>query len=158
MRVSRLQASDVPRLLAARELYDHPPSPPAARAYLADERNVFFLAEEGERPVGFLRGTSLGQVHTERPQMFLYEIGVSAGYRRGGVGRALVKALLDHCRLHGFEEVFVFTDPANQAAVALYRGTGGVTETPADRMYVFRLDSPPAHDLGGAPHEERAPG
>jgi ribosomal protein S18 acetylase RimI-like enzyme len=71
--------------------------------------------------------------------MFLYEIEVRPGHRRRGVGRALITALLNYCRANHFEEVFVFTDPANSAAVGLYRSTGAVTETPADRMFVYQL-------------------
>jgi aminoglycoside 3-N-acetyltransferase I len=108
-------------------------------SYLRDERNVFLLASEKARAVGFLRGTELGQLHSERKQMFLYEIAVDESCRRRGIGRALVNALLDFCRMRGFEEAFVFTDPANQPAVNLYRSTGAVTETPADRMFVYQF-------------------
>ncbi len=139
MQVLRLGPRDLPRLAAAPDLFDEPVSEPAARAYLEDDRNVFFLAVEDGRPVGFLRGTSLRQVATMRPQMFIYEIGVDVRYRRRGIGRALIGALLDYCRDHDFEEAFVLTDPGNAAASALYRTTGAVTETPADRMYVYRL-------------------
>jgi ribosomal protein S18 acetylase RimI-like enzyme len=137
--VRRLGPDEEAEVARAAELQDDPPDPAASRAYLADPRNVFFLAYEGERVVGFLRGTALGQVKTMRPQMFLYEIAVAPEFRRRGVGRRLVDALLQYCRDHGFEEAFVFTDPGNTAAVGLYLSTGGETETPADRMYVYRF-------------------
>jgi len=114
----------------------------AAVQYLRDERNVFFLALEAQEPVGFLRGTVLRQIHTERPQMFLYEIGVAPAHRRQGIGRSLIRALIAHCQDRGFDEIFVLTDPANSAAVSLYQSTGGRPETPADRMFVYHLDAP----------------
>jgi ribosomal protein S18 acetylase RimI-like enzyme len=124
---------------AAQPLFDHPGDPEAMKGYLADPRNLFWLASEDGVPVGFLRATSLRQPHTRRLQMFLYEIEVAPGHRQRGVGRALVERMLTHCRRHGFEEAFVLTDPGNRAAVKLYRGTGAVTETPADRMFVYRF-------------------
>ncbi len=144
MKVVRLGEGDAGRLLAASELFDAPPVGEAVRAYLADERNVVFLAVDSGRAVGFLRGTALNQIASARPQMFLYEIDVAPTHRRRGAGRALVRALLAYCRRHGFEEVFVFTDPANAAAVGLYRSTGAVTETVADRMFVYPLTRRPA--------------
>jgi ribosomal protein S18 acetylase RimI-like enzyme len=120
-------------------LFDEAPDRAATRAYLADRRNVLFLAYSGDNPIGFLRGTTLRQLHTRRPQMFLYEIGVRSGFRRRGVGRCLIERLLAYCRARGFDEVFVLTSPSNRAAVGLYRATGAATETTADRMFVYRL-------------------
>jgi aminoglycoside 3-N-acetyltransferase I len=139
MDIRRLGPGDAWQVLRAASLLDKPPDPAAVYAYLEDERNVFLLAYEGERPIGFLRGTELGQLKSEHPQMFLYEVAVDEGFRRRGVGKSLVRALLRECQVRGVEEVFVFTDPGNDAAVNLYRSTGAVTETPADRMFVYRL-------------------
>ena len=72
--------------------------------------------------------------------MFLYQIEVEAAFRRRGVGGTLVRWLIAYCRRRQFEEVFVFTDPSNAPAVGLYRSTGAVTETPADRMFVYQLE------------------
>ena len=113
----------------------------AVRAYLADPRNVLLFAFDEDRAVGFLRATELLRLTSRRKQMFLYEIGVDARFRRRGVGKSLVNTLLDDCRARAFAEVFVLTDPANTAAVALYRSTGATTETPADRMFVYPLHS-----------------
>jgi ribosomal protein S18 acetylase RimI-like enzyme len=126
-------------VVAAGSLFDDPPDPRAVRAYLGDRRNIFLLATDGDVPVGFLRGTGLRQVHSRRRQMFLYEIAVAPARCRRGVGRALVERFLRHCRRHGYEEAFVFTDPHNTPAVALYRSSGAFTETPADRMFVYRF-------------------
>lgn len=139
MDVRRLGVRDVEAVLRARPLFDEPPDPSAVEAYLRDERNVFLLAEEGVESVGFLRGTELGQLKSSRRQMFLYEIAVAENSRRRGVGRALIERLLRDCRERDFEEVFVFTDPSNEAAVRLYRSTGANTETPADRMFVYPI-------------------
>lgn len=74
--------------------------------------------------------------------MFLYEVGVVEEFRRRGIGGELIQWLLRYCRDRGFEEIFVFTDPDNAPAVNLYRSTGAVTETPADRMFVYQLHTP----------------
>lgn len=141
-RVTRLRPKDASRIVRAPNLWDEKPDLQATREYLRDARNVFLLAVEGPTPVGFLRATSLRQIKSRYPQMFLYEIGVTHGHRRRGVGRALVRWLLDYCRKNDFEEIFVLTSPGNRAAVRLYRATGALTETEADRMFVYRLGAP----------------
>jgi ribosomal protein S18 acetylase RimI-like enzyme len=137
--VRRLRAGEEGEIVQAHDLFDEEPDPAAARTYLEDLRNIFLMAYEGTRAVGFLRGTELGQLKGRRRQMFLYEIGVVEGFRRRGIGRELIEVLLRYCRDGDFEEVFVFTDPANEPAVSLYQSTGAVTETPGDRMFVYQL-------------------
>lgn len=143
MHIRRLGPGDENDVVRAASLLDDPPDLAAVRSYLADSRNIFLLAFEGGVAVGFLRGTELEQLRSERKQMFLYEIEVKGECRRRGIGSGLIRALLRHCRKQGFEEVFVFTDPANHPAVKLYQSTGAVTETSADRMFVYRLGSSP---------------
>jgi ribosomal protein S18 acetylase RimI-like enzyme len=139
VRVRQLRAGDQAELLRAATLFDRPPVEVAARAYLDDPRNVVLLAHDDTTPVGYLRGTALAQIASVHPQMILYDIRVAPASRRRGVGRALIAALLAYGREHRVEEVFVLTDPANVAAVGLYRATRASPETPADRMFVYRL-------------------
>lgn len=140
MPVRRILPGDERTVLRADRLFDRrKPDPDAVRSFLADRRNVLLFAFARRKAVGYLRATELRQLSTRHPQMFLYEITVEEAFRRQGVGKALVNTLLQYCRERGFEEVFVLTDPANVAAVALYRSTGAVTETPADRMFVYPL-------------------
>jgi aminoglycoside 3-N-acetyltransferase I len=141
MGIRRLGPGDASEILRAAHLFDEMPNPAAVDEYLADDRNVFLLAHEGDEAVGFLRGTELAQLKSGQRQMFLYEIAVATNFRRRGVGKALIESLIRMCQERGFEEIFVFTDPANDPAVRLYRSTGAVTETPADRMFVYHLPS-----------------
>jgi aminoglycoside 3-N-acetyltransferase I len=142
VRIRRLGPGEESLVAGATHLLDEPPDLDAVRSYLADDRNVFLLAEKGSKAVGFLRGTAFGQLKSTRKQMFLYEIEVDADHRRLGIGSELIQRLMAYCHERGFEEIFVFTDPGNLPAVALYRSTGAVTETPADRMFVYQLLSP----------------
>lgn len=135
--VRKLRPGDVSPLVEAGGLFDGPLDRTAVRRYLGDPSNHVWLAYLKGRPVGFLRGSALLQVEDRRPQFFLYEIAVDEACRRRGVGRSLVEAMLRFARARGFAEAFVFTSPRNRPAVGLYRSTGGVTETDADRMYVY---------------------
>jgi ribosomal protein S18 acetylase RimI-like enzyme len=63
-------------------------------------------------------------------ELFLYELGVDEGYRRRGIGRALVSALADLAVERGCYGMWVLTDADNEAALGTYRGAGGSQESP----------------------------
>lgn len=107
----------------------------AAAAFLADARNVAYAAysSSGE-PAGYARAVVLTRPDDVRPQVFLYDIGVSEDARRQGHGRALVAALLAECRALGASEMFVPTNRSNAAAMALYTSTGAVSDAGDDEV------------------------
>jgi ribosomal protein S18 acetylase RimI-like enzyme len=138
VRVEWIRPGHEQRVLAAADLFDHPPDEQATRAYLADDRNYLLLAylDDGTA-VGFVRGTALGRLEGPEQQMFLYEIGVAPEYQRRGIGTALIQALERICRERGFGEMFVFTNRSNTAAMRLYASTGGHTESDDEQMFVW---------------------
>ena len=89
-------------------------------ALLADGRTVFVAAFDGDEPVGFAFGYVLPRRHGKPTGMFVYELGVAEPYRRQGIGRRLMQALLA-----GQDEAYVLTEPDNDAANALYASLGG---------------------------------
>ncbi|HEV2316398.1 MAG TPA: GNAT family N-acetyltransferase [Thermoplasmata archaeon] len=142
-RIVRITPALAATVVGARRLFDEPLSTQPVRRYVADPRNVLWVARVGPRTVGFARGTSMRQLHSHRLQFFLYEIAVHPSFRRMGIARALIDRMRQYCRSRGFAEAFVFTSPYNRPAVRLYRSTGGRTETVADRMFVYRFDRRP---------------
>jgi aminoglycoside 3-N-acetyltransferase I len=89
-------------------------------ALLADERTTFMAAFDGDAPVGFAFGYTLPRRRGRPTTFFVYEVDVDERYRRQGIGRQLMEALLA-----GREEAFVLTDADNEAAMALYASLGG---------------------------------
>ncbi len=141
MRVRQLGPGTELEVLRSAYLLEEPPELSAAKAYLADDRNVFLVAYEGSEAVGFLCGTALTQLRSKRKRFVLHELAVDEKFRRRGVGKALINSLLRDCRELGFEEVFATVDPTNGPAVRLFLTTGGLPESAAERMFVYRLHS-----------------
>lgn len=80
--------------------------------------------------VALAAGEIVGEIRVE-PTWFGYgEIGmmVAAGWRRRGVGSALVGAAIDWARARGLHKLSLGVFPGNLAAVALYRKFGFVDE------------------------------
>ncbi len=66
----------------------------------------------------YLPSAELGRV------MNLHDFFVRPAYRRKGVGRALVKHLLEECRLTHVDEINLEVTSSNKTAVAFWRAVG----------------------------------
>ncbi|CAN5880747.1 N/A [soil metagenome] len=106
----------------------------AAAAYLADPSVVHWIASVGDEVVGHLFCLVERRRSMPARQLLLYDIGVRAGHRRAGVGRALIDEMTSWMSREGIGEVWVVADGE---AVAFYQNLGfGVSEgelVPMDR-------------------------
>jgi ribosomal protein S18 acetylase RimI-like enzyme len=108
---------------------------------LSDPRHHIVVAHEESEIVGFASGVHY--LHPDKPpELWINEVGVAGTHRRGGLGRALVDALLEHGRTLGCVTAWVLTEQGNLPAQALYRSAGGRQAEPA---VLFEMD------LTGAP-------
>lgn len=117
-------------MVAASPLFDRPVIDEWASLFLAHDDHHLLIASVDGIDVGFVSG-----VETTHPdkgtEMFLYELGVDASYRRRGVGRALVTALRDLAVARGCYGMWVGTDKDNIAALATYRSAGAAAPEPS---------------------------
>jgi len=142
MRTYRLSSADVAlgrRLFALLvEVFDEPgptsalnPPEPAqlSDAYLqkllANDGFWAFAGFVGEELVGGLTAHTLPMTRAESAEVFIYDLAVHADYQRQGVGRALVRSLLDAAAEQGIREVFVPADNEDTHALDFYRAVGG---------------------------------
>ena len=133
-----LRAGDAGVLARVRpDVFDHAIDARAAEEFLADARHHLAVAIEAGEVVGF--ASAVHYVHPDRaaPELWINEIGVTPDYRRRGVGKALLHALLDVARELECAEAWVGTDRDNAAANRLYASLGGRADEFV--MYTFRL-------------------
>jgi ribosomal protein S18 acetylase RimI-like enzyme len=78
----------------------------------------------------------------KRPELFLNEIAVIEGLRRQGVAHALVEELQRIAQERGCVSIWVLTDEENNAAMALYRSTGGTWDGAHQVMFEYPLSGP----------------
>jgi ribosomal protein S18 acetylase RimI-like enzyme len=126
--VDELGPGDEERVVRAQHLFDDPVDAAAVRAYLADPRHHLLIASVDGMPAGFVTGIELLHPDKERPEMFIYELGVDERFRRRGVATALLERLVEICVERGCREMFVLTDEDNVAAMGTYRKAGGGRE------------------------------
>ena len=79
-----------------------------------------YILGEGEEPIGY------GEVWVDEPEqeVELARIIISPDQRGRGVGRRLVRQLLERAALAGLPDAFVRVVPENVAAIGCYRGAG----------------------------------
>ena len=96
------------------------------RVSLADPAHATFAAVDAG-------GEIIGQGHIERHPYGVGELGmaVAAGWRRRGVGYALLAAIADWARDHDVHKLALQCWPHNDAALALYERFGFVPRGPA---------------------------
>ena len=109
------------------------------RRFLLDERHHLLLGYVDDRPAGFVSAVEI--FHPDkRPELFLNEIGVVESARRRGVARALIEELKRLGRERGCAVMWVLTDDDNDAAMGLYRSTGGRPDPTPHVMFEYDLD------------------
>lgn len=138
--IERMKATDSSRVLAAAPLFDRLIKAEAVERYLADGRNIVLIAYMDGEPVGMARATILSQVQTTQDQLFLYELTVAPASRRKGIGASLVTAMSKVAEGLGCIDMFLLARKSNEAAVRLYRRTGGVIETHDDQVVLYYFE------------------
>lgn len=83
-------------------------------------KGIFLVAETGEGPAGYIG------CQTVLDEGYITNVAVAPAYRRQGVGRELVGALLAHARRQGLTFVTLEVRRGNAPAIALYEGLGFV--------------------------------
>ena len=123
---------------SAAEVFDDPVLPRAAAEFLADPRHHLAVALDGGTVVGFASGVHYVHPDKPAPEFWVNEVGVDPAYHRRGLGRALMRALLDRARELGCAEAWVLTERDNHAAMGLYQALGG--EEDPDDVVMFSFD------------------
>ncbi|MCC2672622.1 MAG: family N-acetyltransferase [Armatimonadetes bacterium] len=108
-------------------------------AALADARCYLFVAESGAEPVGLLSAYRFPDVVSGGTLVYLYDIEVQLEHRGQGVGKALIRALMEYCRQDDVKLVWAGTDVANTAARRAFAGTGATLEGESYAEYEWEL-------------------
>lgn len=127
------------------DVFDHPVRRDLLMEFLASPANVLVVAVAAGAVIGM--ATGLAYVHPDKPlALFINEVGVSARFRRRGIGRRLIAALLAWGRARGCAEAWVATEAGNAPARGLYAATGGREDDAPAVVYVYPLSADPPAD------------
>jgi ribosomal protein S18 acetylase RimI-like enzyme len=131
MDIQILEPGDEALLIRAVALTDEGPLwLEQAALHLADKDLVCLAAVEDGQVVGFIYGHVLRRF--EAVSLFIYSVDVAETHRRRGIAKAMLAELNLLGRTGRWDEMFVFTNRSNPAAMALYASAGGVSPPPDD--------------------------
>ena len=126
----------------ADEVFDNPVDPALAHQFLNDPRHHIVVAIDDGLVVGF--ASAVHYLHPDKPaELWINEVAVAPSHHRQGLGKAIMRTLLDHGKALGCREAWVLTDSLNDAAMALYVSAGGragADEGPADKTIGYSFD------------------
>lgn len=88
------------------------------------ETNFTFVAEENNEIVGIANGTLVDKSGLSR----LGWIDAHPTHQNKGIGKALLKKVIEHCRTKGWHKITLYTTPFLITAVNLYLKQGFVPE------------------------------
>lgn len=129
-------------LNVAPDVFDNAVDPRLVDEFLNDQRHHLAVAIDQGQVIGFASGVHY--VHPDKPsELWINEVGVSPSHQGRGVGKAVVRALLQHGERLGCGQAWVLTDDANTAAMKLYASVGGKAEPVPSVMFTFRLGPTP---------------
>lgn len=122
----------------AEGVFDYPVRRELCAEFLQDGRHHLAVAVEEGEVIGMASGVHY--VHPDKEaDLWINEVGVAEAHRGRGVGKALVRVLLEEGRRLGCREGWVLTDRGNAAAMRLYGSCGGKETPPDSVMFTFPL-------------------
>lgn len=127
-------------LNAAEDVFDNPVDESFAREFLADPRHHIVVALVDNVVIGF--ASAVHYVHPDKPpELWINEVGVAASHQSKGIGKAIMKEMLNVGKKLGCVNAWVLTDKSNTAANGLYKSVGGTISEEDTVMYEFEAKS-----------------
>ena len=123
----------------AAEVFDDPIVDPSAEEFLADPRHRLVVALDDNVVVGFVSAVIYLHPDKPSPELWINEAGVAPTHQGRGIGKALLRAMLDEAKQSGCTEAWVLTERENTAAMGLYKSAGGLESRPDPTMFTFAL-------------------
>jgi aminoglycoside 3-N-acetyltransferase I len=86
---------------------------------------IAFIALHENAVIGGLTAHLLPSYYSASSEVYLYDLAVKASFRRKGIGKKLLQALMVYCGENNYKAFFVQADEADIHALEFYRATGG---------------------------------
>jgi aminoglycoside 3-N-acetyltransferase I len=90
---------------------------------LANQDFMVFVVKVNNEIVGGLTIYVLHQYYQDKPQAYIYDVGIKKDFQRKGLGKILINEVNSFCFNHGFALSYVEAEADDLDAVNFYRNT-----------------------------------
>ena len=119
MRIDKMTAASLDAVAAIEaECFSHPWSKKSLEESLEKENSLFLVAVEDEKVIGYVG------MEVIVDEGYIFNVAVSADYRRRGVGYALVRELVTYSLKNSLCVIPLEVRESNSAAISLYSKFG----------------------------------
>ena len=119
MRIEKMTAACIDAVAAIEaECFSHPWSKKSLEESLKKENSLFLVAVEDEKVIGYVG------MEVIVDEGYIFNVAVSADYRRRGVGYALVRELVTYSMKNSLCFITLEVRESNSAAISLYSKFG----------------------------------
>lgn len=119
MKIQRLTEQHLDGVLKIEnECFSHPWTRESLLQELNNPTSVFFVATEDDEVIGYI-GMS-----TVIDEAYIFNVAVTEGRRKTGIGSALIGEIVTYCKKNGFCFVTLEVRESNQSAISLYSHFG----------------------------------
>lgn len=119
MRIEKMTAACIDAVAAIEaECFSHPWSKKSLEESLEKENSLFLVAVEHEKVIGYVG------MEVIVDEGYIFNVAVSADYRRRGVGYALVRELVTYSMKNSLCFITLEVRESNSAAISLYSKFG----------------------------------
>jgi ribosomal protein S18 acetylase RimI-like enzyme len=134
-----LSESNLHLLINTQEgIFDNLVDEKLTREFLADPRHHIVVALFEDTIIGF--ASAVHYVHPDKPtELWINEVGVAPAHQNKGVGKAIMRELLQLGQSLGCVNAWVLTDRSNTPANRLYKSAGGEVDPGDTVVYEFDL-------------------
>jgi len=134
-----LSGSDISLLKnTADDVFDNPVNENYASEFLNDTRHHMVVALVDGVIIGF--ASAVHYIHPDKPpELWINEVGVAPSHQKHGVGKTILKEMLQLGKQIGCVNAWVLTDHGNGPANRLYKSAGGRALGGEIVMYEFEI-------------------
>ena len=135
--------SEEPQLVDLMKMIDSELSEPYSiftyRYFLYNWPKLCILGYRGSDLIGVI--VCKADNHNKVLRGYIAMLAVKQEFRRGGIGRCLVKQAIEAMKAHGVEEIVLETEVTNAAALKLYEGFGFARDKRLQSYYLNGNDA-----------------
>lgn len=118
--IVRIDATNKALLERVDDVFDGSIKPDRVAAYVAQANHHMLVAVADGRVIGQV--LAVVHRHPDKPtELYIDDLAVAEAHQRQGIATRLVRAAIEQGRRAGCEEIWVGTEPDNEAAGAFYR-------------------------------------